>query len=86
MNAPISPSKEDLRKFKQCKDIYNLHKSLKVVKQAGDHKAVIVLNRQLCYIIKILSSLKVQKKRVEYFSYINRLRALGLLTIGTPAT
>ena len=32
-----------------------------------------------------MSSLKVQEKKVEYFSHINRLRALGLPTIGTLA-
>ena len=52
-----------------------------MAKQAGDCKAITVLDRQLRYTIKILSSLKVQKKRAEYFSYINRLRALGLLTV-----
>jgi len=50
----------------------------------GDYKAVMVLNRQLRYIIKILLSLKAQKKRAEYFSRVNKLRALGLLTIGIP--
>ena len=65
--------------------MYNLCRSLEVVKQAGDYKAVTVLNRQLRYTIKILLSLKVQEKRVEYFSYINRLKALGLLTIGILA-
>ena len=85
INTPIGLNKEDLRKFKQYKDIYNLYKSLEVVKQAGDYKAATALNRQLRYIIKILLSLKAQEKRAEYFSYINRLRALGLLTIGTSA-
>ena len=52
-----------------------------MAKQARDYKTMTVLDGQLCYIIKILSSLKVQEKRAEYFSYINRLRALGLLTV-----
>ena len=56
-----------------------------MAKQVRDCKAVIMLNRQLCYTIKILLSLKVQEKRAEYFSHINRLRALDLLTVGTLA-
>ena len=51
----------------------------------GDCKVMTALDGQLRYIIKILLSLKVQEKRAEYFSRVNKLRALGLLTIGTPA-
>ena len=74
-----------MREFKQRKDVYNLRRSLKAAKRAGDHKVMTALNGQLRYIIKILSSLKVQEKRAEYFSRVDRLRALGLPTIGTPA-
>ena len=55
-----------------------------MVKQAEDYKAATALNGQLRYIIKILLSLKVQEKRAEYFYRVNGLRALGLLTVGTP--
>jgi len=55
-----------------------------MAKQAGDYKVATALNGQLRYIIKILLSLKAQEKRAEYFSRVNGLRALGLLTIGTP--
>ena len=73
-----------MREFKQRKDIYDLRRSLEAAKQVGDYKAATALNGQLRYIIKILLSLKVQEKRAEYFSCVNRLRALGLLTVGIP--
>lgn len=84
-NAPIGPSEEDLREFEQRKDVCDLRGSLEAAKRAGDRKAATALDGQLRYIIKILSSLKVQEKRAEYFSRVDGLRALGLPTVGTPA-
>ena len=77
-NAPIDPTPDDLREFEQRKDVSDFRARIEAAKLAGDSSTAKRLKSHLSSLTILLSSLKVQVRRKEYFDNVDRSRALGL--------
>ncbi|KAL8307040.1 hypothetical protein RB593_005776 [Gaeumannomyces tritici] len=79
--APIYPTKEDLKSFEQRQDMRQLrarYAALKADKSPTAKQEVNQIMSQISKNIEALSALVVEKRRAEYFHQIDRRRASGL--------
>jgi hypothetical protein len=80
--APTDPTEKDLLKFEQRRDVSSLRAEIKVEKSAGrgDRKSLNPRVIKLCNLVDTLLSLRVKKKRKQYFKKVDRLRSSSLPT------
>ncbi|KAK4206514.1 hypothetical protein QBC37DRAFT_237189, partial [Rhypophila decipiens] len=78
-NAPIYPTNEDLKSFEQRRNLIQLRKKFKQVREkyAHDSPQTKRISLRINHLLYYLADLVVEERRIVYFAEADRRRQVG---------